>query len=224
MRPAESSNKTGFYEQTGKRFFDASCALVGLVILSPLMVITAVAVKLTSKGPVLFTQPRVGQFGKPFHILKLRTMRHQPFEKASLLTASGDSRITALGKYLRKTKIDELPQLINVLVGEMSLVGPRPEVPYYVATYNPAQRKVLDAKPGITGLSTHQFRNEEELLASQQDKETFYLTTVLPRKLDIDLAYCENISFWCDLKLILVTLVGISGVSRILAARSQQET
>lgn len=220
LTPPELQGTDSFYFQTGKRLFDFACASVGLIALSPLLAIVGLAVKLTSHGPVLFTQFRVGQFGKPFRILKFRTMRHQAGETASLLTASGDSRITPIGKLLRKTKIDELPQLINVLLGDMSLVGPRPEVPRYVAAYTERQRTILALKPGITGLSTHQFRNEEELLAQQQNKEEFYMTTVLPAKLDIDLAYCGRITFWRDLRVIFATLAGLSG---IMPAHSQQE-
>lgn len=219
MSSAKSFERRSFYARAGKRFVDVACSLVGLVAVSPLMLIVAAAVKLTTEGPVLFRQVRVGQFGKEFRILKFRTMRPQSPDGASLLTASGDSRITRVGKYLRKAKIDELPQLINVLAGEMSLVGPRPEVPHYVASYSPAQKSVLDVKPGITGLSTHQFRNEEELLAERTDKESFYLTTILPTKIAIDLTYCQKITFGNDAKLIFATLAAVFGLG---SNRSQQ--
>jgi lipopolysaccharide/colanic/teichoic acid biosynthesis glycosyltransferase len=204
----------------GKRWFDALCALLGLILLSPLLLLVALAVKLASSGPILFRQIRIGQFGRPFRILKFRTMKDEKSGGASLLTASGDSRVTRLGRFLRKSKMDELPQLANVLFGQMSLVGPRPEVPLYVATYAARHRAVLDVRPGITGLSTHQFRNEEELLASQPDKESFYTTVILPTKLDMDLAYCQRITFWQDLRLIFATLAGIP---RVQPENSEQE-
>jgi lipopolysaccharide/colanic/teichoic acid biosynthesis glycosyltransferase len=167
-------------------------------------------VKLTSHGPVFFRQVRTGQFGRPFAIIKFRTMKHVNSAGASLLTAAGDPRVTKVGKWLRKAKLDELPQLINVLSGQMSLVGPRPEVPVYVATYSERQRAILAARPGITCLSTHHFANEEDLLSKQADKERCYLESILPAKLEMDLIYCADISFRSDLKLIFATLAGIA--------------
>lgn len=209
-----------FYSRIGKRSFDAASAFIGLVVLSPLFVVVALAVKLTSRGPAFFGQVRVGQFGKPFRILKFRTMKHGGSAATSLLTAKGDSRVTRLGEFLRKRKIDELPQLMNVLIGDMSLVGPRPEVPRYVATYTERQKAVFSLKPGITGLSTKRFANEEDLLANQSDKESFYLTTILPSKLEMELRYCEDISFSLDLKLIFATLAGIW---KVFPVQSPQE-
>ncbi len=195
-----------FYLRTAKRWLDAGCAAAGLIVLSPLFLIVAVAVRLTSPGPALFWQIRVGQFGKRFWMLKFRTMVTGA-SKGSFLTASGDPRITPLGAWLRKTKIDELPQLINVLLGDMSLVGPRPEVPEYTADYTEHQKRVFLAKPGITGPSINVY--EEELLARQLDKEAFYLKTILPVKLEVDIGYAERLSFHGDLKLILATLLKI---------------
>jgi lipopolysaccharide/colanic/teichoic acid biosynthesis glycosyltransferase len=200
---------TAFYPRIGKRLFDLACAAIGIVLLSPLLLLIALAVKLTSHGPVFFRQVRVGQFGRPFAIIKFRTMKHGDSTETSLLTAAGDSRVTKAGKWLRKAKLDELPQLINVMFGEMSLVGPRPEVPVYVATYSERQRAVLAAKPGITCLSTHHFANEEDLLNSRADKDRYYIESILPVKLEMDLMYCADISFWGDLKLIFATLAGI---------------
>ncbi len=182
---------------------DAACALFGLIVLSPLLFLVALFVKLTSSGPAFFRQVRIGQFGRPFQIFKFRTMKHSPSGSGPLLTAEGDTRITPFGKWLRKSKVDELPQLINVLLGDMSLVGPRPEVPRYVGEYTDRQKKTLLLKPGITGPSANVY--EEQLLRGHLDKETLYLTTILPAKLEIDIAYCESVTFTEDVKLIIQT-------------------
>ena len=196
--------RVAFYQRFGKRWFDASCALAGLAILSPLLLIVALAVKLTSRGPAFFRQDRVGQFGKKFRMVKFRSMQTDPRATDSLLTAAGDPRITPLGAWLRRTKIDELPQLFNVLAGDMSLVGPRPEVPKYAAAYTERQRRVLRIKPGITCPCID--AQEEELLARQHDPESFYRTILLPAKLEEQLAYTEHVSFWNDLKVVWKTL------------------
>src|SRR5262249_15243700 len=153
------------------------------LFLSPLLFLAALAVRLSSPGPAIFSQVRIGRFERPFRILKFRTMRQTPPNSGSLLTATGDSRITPLGRWFRKLKIDELPQLFNVVVGHMSLVGPRPEVPLYTSTYSASQKEIFAARPGITGASI--ILNEEELMAAQSDKERFYLTTILPAKLQV---------------------------------------
>jgi len=188
--------KTSFYPRAGKRCFDFVGASFGLLLISPFLVLVAVAVKLSSRGPIFFRQVRVGQFGRPFRILKFRSMRIGA-EPGSQLTASGDPRITRFGAWLRRTKIDELPQLFNVVRGEMSLVGPRPEVPEFVSRYTLVERGVLETRPGITGPSANLY--EEELLVGCENKEEFYLTTVMPKKLEVDLAYCQNITFRTDL-------------------------
>jgi len=193
-----------FYERFGKRWLDAVCSLAALILLSPVLLLVAAAVKLTSPGSALFQQIRTSQFDKRFRILKFRTMTTSTTSSDSLLTAAGDPRITPLGQWLRKLKIDELPQLINVLRGEMSLVGPRPEVPFYTAKYSESQKRVLFAKPGITGTSI--IMNEEELMAGQSEKESFYISTVMPAKLEIDLAYCSDIRFLKDLALLRSTI------------------
>ncbi len=194
-----------FYCRAGKRWFDAACALFGLIVLSPLLFLVALFVKLTSSGPAFFRQVRIGQFGRPFQIFKFRTMKHSPSDSGSLLTAEGDARVTPFGKWLRKSKVDELPQLLNVLWGDMSLVGPRPEVPRYVGEYTDRQKKILVLKPGITGRTANIYVYEEQLFRGHADKETFYLTTILPAKLEIDIAYCESVSFTEDVKLIIQT-------------------
>lgn len=192
-----------FYVAIGKRCFDLVAASSGLILISPLLLLASLAVKLSSQGPVYFRQNRVGQFGRPFRMYKFRSMR-QGRETGSKLTASGDPRITAVGSWLRRTKIDELPQLFNVLLGDMSLVGPRPEVPEFVAYYSEAQRAVLRVRPGITGPSVN--IHEEELLARQTDKEKFYVTAVLPSKLAIDLSYASNVAFPSDMRVLLQTM------------------
>lgn len=193
-----------FYEKTGKRVFDGAASAIGLIVLSPLFLIAAVAVKLTSRGPAIFRQIRIGQFEMPFFILKFRSMRAAPQGTGSLLTAAGDPRITALGYLLRRTKVDELPQLWNVLRGDMSLVGPRPEVPQYTSRYDARQRRVFSAKPGITSPQIN--FDEELLMASRADKEEFYVTEILPAKLEIDLAYCQKILFFSDMKILIATV------------------
>ena len=197
--------RKGFYIRFGKRILDIIGAAAALVIASPILFLCAVLVRLESRGPAFFRQWRVGQNGKPFRVIKLRTMVHGADTQGPKITASGDPRITTVGRFLRKTKLDELPQLFNVLRNEMSLVGPRPEVPEYTLKYSLAERKVLDAKPGITGPASLAHINEEQLLARRPDKERFYVTTIMRRKLQLDLAYCRKISLLEDLKSIFQT-------------------
>lgn len=201
----DGAGKSGFYIRFGKRILDIVGAAAALVIAGPTIFLCAVAVRLESQGPVFFRQWRVGQNGKPFQLIKLRTMIHGADTHGPKITASGDPRITRVGRFLRKTKLDELPQLFNVLRNEMSLVGPRPEVPEYTVKYSLAERKVLDAKPGITGPASLAHINEEQLLAGRPDKEHFYVTTIMRRKLQLDLAYCGGISLHEDLKNIFQT-------------------
>ncbi len=195
-----------FYVQHGKRMLDVLGALAGLIIISPILGFCAIAIRLDSPGPVFFRQWRTGVRGRPFQIFKLRTMVQDADEKGPKITAAGDGRITRFGKWLRKTKLDEIPQLINVLRGEMSIVGPRPEVPEYVAAYSPEQRRLLEFKPGITGPASLKFIEEEHLLATDPDRENFYVRTVLARKLEIDLAYCQRIGFLGDVRFVLCTI------------------
>jgi lipopolysaccharide/colanic/teichoic acid biosynthesis glycosyltransferase len=202
----EACARAGFYVRHGKRIFDVIGAMVALVIASPILLLCALAVLLESRGPVFFRQWRVGKNGKPFQVFKLRTMIHGADKRGPKITASGDTRITRVGRVLRKTKIDELPQLFNVLRNEMSLVGPRPEVPEYTVKYSLVERKVLDVQPGITGPASLAHINEEQLLAGRTDKEHFYVNTIMRHKLEIDLGYCRNVSFFEDLKNILLTV------------------
>ncbi len=189
-----------------KRSFDLFFATVGLLFLSPVFGLLAVAVKLSDGGPVFFVQQRVGQGGRLFGILKFRSMVVNAEKLGLSVTKDGDPRITRIGRFLRKTKLDELPQLWNVLRGEMSFVGPRPEVPRYVALYTAEQRQVLALKPGITDLATLEFRNEEELLRTAGDTEKFYLEYCVPRKIALNLAYAQQANLWRDVKIILKTL------------------
>lgn len=192
-----------------KRAFDISASALGLVLLSPVLLLIGLAVKLSDGGPAFYRQERVGWHGRPFRIWKFRTMRTGADKSGPSVTRRGDPRITAVGRWLRQTKLDELPQLFNVLAGEMSLVGPRPEVPKYVALYSPEQRRVLELRPGITDLASVEFRNEEELLAAAADAESFYRSVCIPRKIQLNLEYAQRASFGSDLKLIAETFAAI---------------
>ena len=195
-----------FYVQYAKRWFDVIVSLGGLLLVSPFLLLVAIAVRLDSPGPSFFRQERTGKCGRTFRIIKFRTMRLVVSGDAPLITASGDSRVTRIGRWLRKTKVDELPQLFNVILGEMSLVGPRPEVPMYTRLYNQAQTRVLEARPGITGPAAIACANEEEILAQQPDPESYYVGCLLPLKLELDLAYCAKVGFSKDVSLIAQTL------------------
>jgi len=203
-----TSGRGAFYRRTGKRILDVSCAIAGLVLLAPLFLIVAVLLKLTSSRSVLFRQPRVGRNGRIFLLVKFRSMCGGG-ESGPLITVASDPRITFVGAILRRFKIDELPQLWNVLKGEMSLVGPRPEVQRYVAGYTQQQLRVLEVQPGITDPAAIAYRHEEKLLSSHPDPERFYRTIVLPHKLFLNLEYVENISFRRDVSLILKTFRSI---------------
>ena len=196
-----------FYVVFGKRLLDAIICSAALFVLSPLLLLVGMAVKLTSDGPALFSQTRIGHFERPFRILKFRTMQVTKGDSGSLITAAGDPRVTPLGRWLRVTKIDELPQLFNVLVGQMSLVGPRPEVPKYTATYSDQQKHFFLVRPGITSPGIN--FDEERLLADAADKESLYVSTILPAKLAADLVYCERISFLEDQRIIFETVARV---------------
>jgi lipopolysaccharide/colanic/teichoic acid biosynthesis glycosyltransferase len=189
-----------------KRVFDIFFAATGLLFLLPLLGCIAVAVKVSDGGPIFYRQQRVGWRGRPFEILKFRTMMVNADRMGLQITRDRDPRITVLGRWLRKTKMDELPQLWNVLRGEMSFVGPRPEVPRYVERYTAEQRQVLEMKPGITDLASIEFRNEEELLSQAEDTESFYATFCIPKKIELNLTYARRAGLWEDTKIILRTL------------------
>lgn len=195
-----------------KRLFDIVCAATGLLVLGPLLLLLALTVALSSPGGALFRQVRVGRAGATFPLLKLRSMRTGS-ESAGQLTVGGrDPRITGIGRFLRRSKLDELPQLINVLVGDMSIVGPRPEVPKYVALYSPAQREVLSVRPGMTSSASIAFIDENELLGRSNDPEATYVAEVMPAKLELDLKYVRERSLLLDLRIILATVLRILGV------------
>lgn len=194
-------------ELTAKRLYDLLFASLGLLLLSPLLAVIAVAVRLSDGGPVCFKQQRVGRHGRLFWIWKFRTMVVNADKLGISVTKGGDSRITPAGRILRRTKVDELPQLWNVLRGDMSFVGPRPEVPRYVEHYTPVQREILKLKPGITDLATLEFRNEEELLRTAPDVEKFYIECCIPRKIELNLLYARRAGICQDTWIILQTLL-----------------
>ncbi len=188
-----------------KRLFDILASGLGLLVLSPLFVILAVWIKLDSKGPVFYRQVRVGRYNKDFRIFKFRSMRVGS-DKGSLVTIGGhDPRITKSGYFIRKSKFDELPQLINVFLGDMSLVGPRPEVRHYVDYWTPEQMHVLDVRPGITDPASIKFRNENELMEQAKDPEKYYIEVIMQEKLKLYLEYVDNHSFFGDIGLIFKT-------------------
>jgi lipopolysaccharide/colanic/teichoic acid biosynthesis glycosyltransferase len=191
-----------------KRRFDVIVSALGLLVLSPLLLVLALLVKLSSPGTVLYRATRVGLDGQPFRLLKFRSMVANAAQIGPAVTGAADSRITPIGRFLRRTKLDELPQLLNVLRGEMSLVGPRPEDPRYVALYTPEQRRVLSVRPGITSPASIAYRSEEAMLTGD-DWETHYIQHVMPAKLEIDLQYVERASLLYDLKLIFRTFISL---------------
>jgi lipopolysaccharide/colanic/teichoic acid biosynthesis glycosyltransferase len=193
-----------------KRLFDWVLSSLGLLALSPLLLAIALLVKLDSPGPVFFRQERVGRYGRPFRIHKFRTMRHDPVGAGPQITVGADARITRVGAFLRASKLDELAQLIDVWLGDMSLVGPRPEVPRYVAHYPADLRdKVLSVRPGITDIASIEYRDESAVLARASDPEQAYLREVLPHKLMLAARYVDRSSLALDVWLILRTIGAI---------------
>jgi lipopolysaccharide/colanic/teichoic acid biosynthesis glycosyltransferase len=192
-----------------KRIFDLVFAVIGLLFCLPLFAAIWLAIKLADPGSVLFRQLRVGQNGALFQIIKFRTMRANAEKTGLSITISGDQRVTKIGRVLRKTKLDELPQLWNVLRGEMSFVGPRPELPQFVALYTPEQRAVLALKPGITDEASLIYRHEEQLLAAASDPGQFYIQHCIPRKIALNLAYARQASLRRDLVIILRTAMAV---------------
>ncbi len=194
------------YRSFGKRGLDLAASLVGLIILTPVLIIIALFVKLSSKGPVLYVQERLGRQFKPFNMIKFRSMVVNQSEQHSLVTAKSDERITAIGVVLRRYKLDELPQLINVLKGDMSLVGPRPEVSRYANHYLKDYEVILSILPGITDNAAIEFKHEEVLLSKFDDKETAYIQSILPKKIKLYKKYIESVTLLNDLKLIFKTI------------------
>ncbi|MEO5377977.1 MAG: sugar transferase [Magnetococcus sp. DMHC-6] len=191
-----------------KRIFDFFFALVAILILAPFLILFAIIIKLDSPGPVFFVQERVGRYGKIFKILKFRTMFVHSEKEGSQVTVSKDTRVTSSGKILRRFKIDELPQIFNVLYGDMSFVGPRPEVPKFVAFYPEKTKEiVLSVSPGITDYAAIEFRNENELLVNQKDPELYYVHEILPIKLKYYEKYVQERSLWVDIRIIIKTCI-----------------
>lgn len=189
-----------------KRVFDFSLSLIALIALVPLFLVIAIWIAVDSKGAIFFRQVRVGKDNKDFRLYKFRSMFVTKTSNIQLTIGSRDSRITNSGYWLRKYKLDELPQLINILKGEMSFVGPRPEVRKYVNLYTSEQQKVLSVRPGLTDWASIQFRNESDLLALAADPETYYIREIIPAKLSQNLNYIERNNIWIDFQIIFLTI------------------
>ena len=192
-----------------KRAMDVVVSGGALLVLWPALVLVALAIKIDDPGPVFYRQVRVGRDGKEFRIFKFRTMIVDADKKGLQITVGRDNRITRMGALLRKTKLDELAQLINVFTGEMSFVGPRPEVPKYVNLYTPYQRQVLLVRPGITDYASIAYRNENDLLEGAEDPEKMYIETIMPDKIELNMKYLREISPIADIRLILSTIVAV---------------
>jgi lipopolysaccharide/colanic/teichoic acid biosynthesis glycosyltransferase len=191
-----------------KRVFDIISSLTVLIIISPILILISILIIIDSKGHVFYSQKRVGIKAKEFKLYKFRTMKPNS-ELKGLLTIGNDSRITRLGYYLRKTKLDELPQLFNIILGDMSVVGPRPETPNYVKLYTEEQQKVLKVRPGLTDYASLKFINESEILAKHENPEKAYIEIIMPEKLSLNLDYIRDQSFFLDLKIIIRTVFRI---------------
>jgi len=203
-----------------KRMFDIFVATVGLIVLSPVLLTVALLIKLDSRGSIFFKQQRIGREFHPFSIYKFRSMR-QGADGASSLTIGADPRITRIGKYLRASKIDELPQLLNVLKGDMSLVGPRPEVPQYVELFRRDYEKILTMRPGLTDLASLKYSDEASILGKLQNPEKDYVARLLPDKIRLAKEYIDRSSFMFDAKLIVETILKIFGCRQIQSTKSE---
>jgi len=192
-----------------KRLMDIAISGCALAVLWPVLLLIALAIKIDDPGPLFYRQVRVGRGGKTFRIYKFRTMVVDADKKGLAITVGRDSRITRMGALLRKTKLDELAQLINVFTGEMSFVGPRPEVPKYVDMYTPYQRQVLLVRPGITDYASIAYRNENDMLASSDDPEKMYIEKIMPDKIELNMKYLREISPIADIRLILSTIIAV---------------
>ena len=192
-----------------KRAMDIVISAAALCVLWPVLLLIALAIVVDDPGPVFYRQVRVGRGGRPFRIFKFRTMVVDADKKGLSITVGRDSRITRVGAFLRRTKLDELAQLLNVLCGQMSFVGPRPEVPRYVELYTPYQRQVLLVRPGITDYASIAYRNENDLLAGADDPERMYIETIMPDKIELNMKYLREISPLTDVRLILRTVLAV---------------
>ena len=192
-----------------KRIFDLFFSFLGILFLLPIYIIIAILIKIDSNGDILYKQERIGKNGIPFYVLKFRTMIPNAFSKGALTVGSRDPRVTNIGFYLRKYKLDELPQLFNVFLGEMSFVGPRPEVKKYTDLYNAEQKKVLSVAPGITDYASIKFRNENDLLSESDDPEKLYINQIMPEKLNLNLKYINDNNVFKEIKIIFNTFYTI---------------
>jgi len=192
-----------------KRAMDIVISGGALFVLWPALLLVALAIKIDDPGPVFYRQVRVGKDSKPFRIFKFRTMIVDADKKGLQITVGRDNRITRMGRFLRKTKLDELAQLLNVFIGDMSFVGPRPEVPKYVDMYTPYQRQVLLVRPGITDYASIAYRNENDLLAGSDDPERMYIDVIMPDKIELNMKYLREISPIADIKLIVRTILAV---------------
>ena len=192
-----------------KRIFDVVFSLIGIIILLPFYILISILILLSGKGGVLYNQERVGRNSVIFKVFKFRTMRPDSFSKGALTVGSRDPRITEIGYYLRNYKLDELPQLFNVLLGDMSFVGPRPEVKKYTDLYNEEQKKVLSVRPGITDYASIKFRNENDLLAASDEPEQLYIDEIMPEKLALNMKYIQDNTIFKDIKIIFDTFYTI---------------
>lgn len=195
-----------------KRSFDILVSLIALILLAPLFLILALIIKLTTRGPVFYRGRRVGRGGEIFSMHKFRSMVVNADQIGTHLTPQGDPRVTKIGRFLRKTKMDELPNIIDVLKGDMSFVGPRPESPLYAKYYNERQKQVLNVRPGMVGPTQIKYRHEEVILKDKKDPDTYYVQELMPQKLEIDLDYIKNRSFLLDVKIIFKALLAVGMV------------
>lgn len=193
-----------------KRAMDVAISAAALLVLWPLFLLIALAIKIDDPGPVFYRQERVGRGGKTFRIFKFRSMVADADKKGLQITVGRDSRITRVGAFLRRTKLDELAQLLNVLAGQMSFVGPRPEVPRYVRLYTPYQRQVLLVRPGITDYASIAYRNENDLLEGAPDPEKMYIETIMPAKIELNMKYLHEISPLADIRLMVKTVAAVA--------------
>lgn len=194
-------------KRISKRIFDFIVSIIGLILICPVFIIIAILIKADSKGEVFFKQLRVGQYSVPFYIYKFRTMVTDAEQLGKQITVGNDSRITKIGAFLRRYKLDELPQLINVFKGEMSFVGPRPEVPRYVKLYNDTQKQVLLVKPGITDLASLEYKEENEILGKVDEPEKYYINEIMPHKLKLNMKYIKQANLITDIKIIFKTIM-----------------
>jgi len=201
--------QNSFYRTLGKRAFDLAASGIAILLLIPVLAVVAAAIKLSGPGPIIFRHKRVGRGFRPFFVYKFRTMCLDADKMGGAVTASGDVRVTRVGKFLRQYKIDELPQFVNILLGDMSLVGPRPEVSKYVELFRKDYETVLSVRPGLTDYAAIKYRDEEAVLSACGDTESAYINRILPDKIALYRKYVETVSFAVDLKLLCATVMEV---------------